>query len=78
VIETAFQGVVTRFGVRQRDAPQLFFFGIVIEVHVLAAQHAPIEPTVLDLVLTEVAELGRERRGESDRQGDGADESSHR
>ena len=67
VIETALKRIVTLFGVRQRHPPQLFFFGIVIEVDMLAAQHAPIKAAVLNLVLPEVAVLGRQEGGKCDR-----------
>ena len=58
VVEAPLERVVARLGVRQRHAAQLFFFGIVVEVDVLAAQDAPVKPAVLDLVLPEVAVLG--------------------
>ena len=57
VVEAPLERVVARFGVRQRHAAQLFFFGIVVEVDVLAAQHPPLKAAVLDLVLSEVAVL---------------------
>src|SRR6266542_2465520 len=49
--------VVALLGIGQCDAAQLFFFRIVIEIDVLAVQHAPVKAAVLDLVLTEVAVL---------------------
>src|SRR6266513_4805303 len=67
VIETALKRIVTLFGVRQRHPPQLFFFGIVIEVDMLAAQHTPIKAAVLNLVLPEVAVLGGQEGGKCDR-----------
>jgi len=57
-LKRALERVVALFGVRQSHAAQLFFFGIVVEVDVLAAQHPPIKAAVLDLVLPEVAVLG--------------------
>ena len=64
VCEAALQHAVALLGVSERHATQLVLFRIEVEVHVLTAQHAPIEAAVLDLVLPEVAELGRRRRGE--------------
>ena len=58
VVEASLERVVTLFRVRQRHAAQLFLFGIVVEVDVLAAQHTPIKAAVLNLVLPEVAVLG--------------------
>ena len=57
VVEAPLERVVALLRVCQRDAAQLFFFRIVVEIHVLAAQHAPIETAVLNLVLPEVAVL---------------------
>src|SRR2546430_9886251 len=37
VIEATLEAVVARFGVRQGDAAELFFFRIVVEIDVLAA-----------------------------------------
>ncbi len=59
VRETPLQDAVTVLGVCEGDARQLFLFGIVVEVDVLAPQHMPVEIAVLNLVLPEVAELRR-------------------
>ena len=64
VIEALLQDLEARFGVGQRDPPELLFFRIVVEVHMLAAQHVPIEAPVLDLVLTEGTELCRRDAGQ--------------
>ncbi len=68
--EAPLQRVVARFGVRQRHPSQLLFFGIVVQIHMFAAQHAPVEAPILDLVLAEVPELRRGRRGEPGQQDD--------
>ena len=70
VREPPLQHVVALLSVGERDPSQLFFFGIVVEVHVLAAEHAPVEAPILDLVLAEVPELRRGRRGEPRQQDD--------
>ena len=58
VIEAPLQGGVALFRVRQGHPPELLFLGIVVEIHMLAAQHVPVEAAILNLVLAEGAELG--------------------
>jgi hypothetical protein len=77
VVEPPLERIIALFRVRQRDAAELFFFGIVVEIDVLAAQHAPIEPAVLNLVLPEVAELGAQRSAAGHEDGKGADDRFH-
>ena len=61
VVETPRQHAVALLGVSQRHAAELFLLRVEVEIHVVAAQHAPVESAVLHLVLPEVAELGRHR-----------------
>ena len=63
VVEASLQDPVALFGEGERDATELLLFRIVVQVHVLAAQHVPVEAAILDLVLAEVAELGGPRAG---------------
>ena len=65
MVEAPLERVVALLGIGQCDAAQLFFFRIVVEIDVLAAQHAPVKAAVLDLVLTEVAVL-REQGGSAE------------
>src|SRR5437867_5658817 len=63
VIEAPLEVVVALFRVGKRHAPELFLFRIVVQVDVFAAQDAPVELAILDLVLAEVAELRRQEGG---------------
>ena len=63
VIEAPLEVVVALFRVGKRHAPELFLFRIVVQVDVFAAQDAPVELAILDLVLAEVAELRRQGGG---------------
>jgi len=68
VVEAPLERVVALLRVCQRDAAQLFFLRIVVEIHVFTAQHTPIETAVLNLVLCEVAVLRGEWANKPDRQ----------
>lgn len=70
VLEAQLQREVALLGVAQRHAGELLRLRIVVEVDVGAAQHAPVEGMVLNLVLAERSELrrggDRRKEGEAD------------
>ena len=58
VAEAERERVVALLGIGERGAREFLLDRIVVQVHVLALEHAPVEPAVLDLVLPELEELG--------------------
>ena len=63
MVEAVLEYVVTLL--RERGAPfrQVFHLRIIIDIEMFRLQDVPIEAGVLDLVLTEVKKLSRNRRG---------------
>src|SRR5262245_56970725 len=51
------QGVVAGLGVGQCRGGELAFGGVIVQVDVLAPEDVPVEPPILNLVLTEVEVL---------------------
>ncbi len=71
------QAVIPLFGHREGDPREVFFLRIEVEPEVLALEHIPVEPRVLDLVLSEDQELSARqvRQGDQERYGDDRGES---
>src|SRR5690606_3895111 len=69
VPEPAFEDREGLLRMGERHAGDPLFFRIVVDVHVLPAEHVPLEVAILDLVLAERFRLGgRRRRDEQQRE----------